>query len=312
MKRMLCFISDQLLPNFIPINEEVTRPDALHAVFTPDEPRMAQKWSNLKSVLARRFPALQLNDVPVKDAYDSVAIQRECDQLLLDYRDDEWSLNATGGTKLMSAPADEVFRRRGRDVYYVETPRRRILRIAADWSLTEIPFSSSVDLLTYFELHGRTVTENNSCTGQEREVIEKLQQLDWSISPSVWLLRPNSGEQMAEFDAIGIHAYQLFAFECKRLTITEKDEKRLRKLRRSVPRTSDSILFDLYKLSQVRNSFGGPFGRSYWIFSGGAKLGENDRERIREFGITLITGEDINKLTRSPQEFGLPPLRSAQ
>ena len=312
MKRMLCFVSDQLLPNFIPINEPATRPDGLHAVFTPSEPRMQQRWTNLKAVLARNFPSVQLNDFPIADAYDARAVQRQCEDLLSKHDRDEWSLNATGGTKLMSSPADEVFRRRLRNVYYVETPRHRILKIAADWSLTEIPFSSSIDLQTYFELHGRTATVGNSRSTQEAHVIRQLERLDWRVWPSVCLLRPGSLEEMAEFDAIGIHAYQLFAFECKRLTV-KKDDVRSGRVHRSVlSRVSDDILFDLYKLSQVRNSFGGPFGKSYWIFSGGAELSENDKERISEFGITLISGQEINELAKAPEKFGLPPRKAGE
>src|SRR5438105_2505059 len=109
MKRMLCFISQQLLPNFIPINESATRPGALHSVFTPNDLLMRERWRMLKEVLARKFDAIELHDVEVSSAYDAQGIKYQCEQLLKTFPNDEWSLNMTGGTKLMSSPAVEVF-----------------------------------------------------------------------------------------------------------------------------------------------------------------------------------------------------------
>jgi len=173
MKRMLCFISDQLLPNFIPVNETATRPDALHAVFTPSSPRMSEKWAGLKDVLARQFPALELEEtVDVESAYNAADIMRKCEGLLEKYPEDDWSLNMTGGTKLMSAPAVEVFRRESKPIYYVETPRNLTLKISPDWTVTELPFTGFIDLATYFELFGRTVTVGKPKSGQEGAVFK--------------------------------------------------------------------------------------------------------------------------------------------
>jgi hypothetical protein len=316
MKRMLCFISQQLLPNFIPVNETTTRPDALHAVFTPQDRAMNERWQLLKRILERKFPSLQLHDVEVASAYDARDIRHKCEDLLRNYPSDDWSLNMTGGTKLMSSPAVEVFRDKGRPIFYVETPRNQMLQISFDWTVTEHPFTGGIDLETYFGLHGRTISVGSPRTGQEGELYRQLQKLDWKVWPSVCLYdnspvsaKPASkSASMAEYDAIGIRYYQLFAFECKRLSVTREAVKRGFAPKGRFERMKDDILIDLHKLSQVQQSFGGPFGRSYWVFSGEAELSEVNEARIKEFRITLIRGGEINRIHRSPENFGLPPV----
>jgi hypothetical protein len=316
MKRMICLISHQLLPNFIPINEEATRPDALHAIFTPSNPAMQERWNSLKKVLSKRFPALDFNEVKVNDAYDASDIKQQCKKLLAAYPNDEWSLNMTGGTKLMSSPAVEVFHDANLPIYYVETERERMLQISADWIVTFLPFTNSIDLQTYFELHGRTVKLGKPKTGQEGDIVKRLEKLDWQIWHSVTLYKSKAGvhlvtkgNQLAEYDAIGIRFYQLSAFECKRLNVNRESVRRGLIKEEDLERAKKDILLDLYKLSQVQKSFGGPFGKSYWIFSGRTPLSEENQERIREFGITLIRGNDINEIDKTPEKFKLPSLR---
>src|SRR2546422_760323 len=168
MRRMLSLISEQVLPNFIPLNEPATRPDILHGIFTPTDPNMVRRWDNLKNVIAAQFPHMRTEDVPIKDAYDAPAILEQCANLIQDQPDDDWALNMTGGTKLMSAPAVEVFHRNGRKVYYVESPKNRTLEIHPDWTVVPLAFEATVDLKTYFQLHGYEVEVGKPLTKQER------------------------------------------------------------------------------------------------------------------------------------------------
>ena len=80
----------------------------------------------------------------------------------------------------------------------------------------------------------------------------------------------------------------------------------------ALTKTKTDILIALYKLSQAQKSFGGPFGRSFWIFSGDTDLSDANSVRIREFGITLIRGNEINELAKTPEKFGLPAKRQTK
>ena len=119
MKRMVCFISQQPLPNFIPINEPATRPDVLHAIFTPKIALMNQRWNDLRNIISNRFPSLELHGIEIDDEYDAQTIKSRCENLLAKYPADNWSLNMTGGTKLMSSTAVNVFQQSNKDVFYV-------------------------------------------------------------------------------------------------------------------------------------------------------------------------------------------------
>jgi hypothetical protein len=296
MKRMLCLISDQVLPNFIAVNEPATRPDVLYGMFTPSEPRMEQNWKNLKMVLGRNFSNLKLNDFPINDAYDAQDILQKCQDLIASENDDEWALNATGGTKLMSAAASEAFFRNGWDVYYVESFRNRTLRVSPDWATKKIGFKKTIDVVTYFQLYGREVEPGSPRNDHEAKLLKRLRQLEGEYWPDVKL--KHQGADLNEYDVIGIRYYQCYAFECKRVSDWRGEEK-----------VKNDILIDLLKLYQMQQHFGGPFGKSYWVFSGDRKLTEIEKERARLFKVGLIEGDEINTIAQDPNKFGLPPKR---
>lgn len=311
MKRMLCFISDMILPNFIPLNETTTKPDVLHAIFTPSEARMQKRLDALRVVVLNKFPLLKIEEVPIFDAYDSAEIYRKCKEIVEANPNADWSLNATGGTKLMSSPADEYFRDKNLPVYYVDTRKNCILKIAKDWSFTEIPFQDSIDVETYFALHGHKIRVESPRTDQETRVFNQLQRLDWDVWASVNWLRPDNDEmQIAEYDIIGIKDYKMSVFECKRLNINRYSVASGIATQEDLERVEYDILSDLYKLSQAQKSFGGYFSKIYWIFNGKARINRTNHERMKEFNIRLIKGDDVNQLVIKADEFGLPPRKT--
>ena len=110
-------------------------------------------------------------------------------------------------------------------------------------------------------------------------------------------------------DPVTIEQYQLSVFECKRLQPIRQDSHEAGDRSRAArERQRDDVRKDLAKLDRVRQHFGGPFGRSYWLLSGGYKLAQEDEARIREFGITLWRGSQIDQIAKSPDKLGLPPL----
>lgn len=296
-----------ILPNFIPMNEAVTKPDVLHAVYTPSEPRMKKRLSDLTEVAKTVFPKLTIEKVPISDAYNSKEIYEQCKKLVEDDPNDEWSLNATGGTKMMSSPADEFFRERSLPVYYIDTSKSCILKIAKDWSSESFPFENTIDVETYFALHGHKIRVNKPRTQQERHIFNQLKMLDWKVWASVNWLRPdNEKMNIAEYDIIGIKNYRMSVFECKRLNINHASVARGEASGEDLKRVENDILNDLHKLSQAQKSFGGPFGKTFWIFDGRTRINRTNRERIKEFGITLIEGDEINQLIPNAKDFGLP------
>lgn len=307
---MLTFISDMVVPNFIPINESATRPDVLYAVFTPDKDRMRRKLDSLKDVFDKNRLGIELVEVPIDDELDSKAIYDLCNSLLDKHKDDEWTLNATLGTKLMAASAHDCFRSRNHSVIYVDSQRERILRINPDWSQEAIPFGGSMSLTTFFALHGQVAISGESQTNQEREVCRQLGKLDWDVYPSVSLPRSDDHElSLVEYDVVCIRGYNVSVFECSRLSVNERNwtEKLLR-----YKEVDQKIFKDISKLTQIRNAFGGNFSSVYWIKSGNARIRESNLQRMKLFRIQLISGREIELLEEEKirTKFRLPGLKS--
>jgi hypothetical protein len=322
---MICFISDQVLQNFIPVWEEETRPDILHGFFTPSETRLVEKWRHLSRIVRGEWPDLRLIDEPVTDAFDSESIAQRCRALLAEHPDDEWVLNSTGGTKLMSSPALQVFASEKRRVIYVDTSHGRILELQGGWGAQELPFRGKIPLEHFFGLYGVHAKSGRERTRQEQVVAAELRKLDWDIYPSVELFRPGEDRPFAEYDVVGIDGYRCSVFECKELEAPREMSKEERTRAEAAVKTTlghdaftllshkeriqNGIKMDLFKLYQVQQHFGGPFGKAYWVLSGGYEMSDSELRRLRDFRITPIFGRDFARIAKAPQAFGLPTAR---
>lgn len=280
---------------------------------------MAQRFRDLKAVLNRLYPEVDAIGEDVDSAYDARVIQRKCFALLQAHPEDQWSLNATGGTKLMSAPAIEVFRQRGLqevmplDIYYVETPENAILKVSdEDWAVTKLPFEGQIGVEDYFALYGREVVVGQPRTPQEALLVWHLEQLEWQVWPSVQLKAERTSatddRDLAEYDAIAIDRYKLYAFECKQMTGGKYWEEDEDDPQRQVNRL---ISQDTYKLFQVRQGFGGPFGSSFWVFDGKAEIRAASKERLRVFSVGFINGQEIEKISSDPASLKLPKRKAS-
>lgn len=287
MKRMICLISQQLPPNFILLNEEETRPDELHALYTAGNAEMRRRWEALQRVTKRLFPKIHLEEVKLQDAYDMQETERACCDLLEKHPEDEWSLNATCGTKLMSAVAMDVFRQHERPSYYVETSSRKIIRIDPNRTTHKLPFKGKISLKDYFDLYDLVVDcqGNAQNSRQERDLAEHLRDLANKLKQNqvildFWTnvkvrLQDNPEQLIAEYDAICIRGYQLYVLECKEMK-GKSGKERIHK--------------DLHKLYRTRQEYGGPFGKTYWVFDGSGHLTEYARRIIKLYNVSLIEG----------------------
>jgi hypothetical protein len=159
-------------------------------------------------------------------------------------------------------------------------------------------FQETVDVKTYFLLHGYDVEIGEPGNKQERTMYNQLQKLDWKVWPSVHL-RVN-GKAVNQYDAIGICFYQCSFFECKRIRKAASERERMEK--------REVIRSHLLKLFQMRQDFGGPFGKSYWVFSGSYELSPEQVNRIQACRISLILRSQIGEISQNPLKFGLPRL----
>lgn len=315
-RRLLTIISGAPLPNYIAINETTSRPDVAHCIFTPAQGGMDARLASLQQVATRNIPGTRFELHPVADPYDSAAVWQIAYDLLTRHAGDEWFLNRTAGTEQMRAPLADAFRLSGKESqsFCVETERNQITFSAAGWRRTSQPFAGSISVEDYFALHGQTVTQKqpDQRNGAEADLVRQLEMLRFDcVAPNcVWSNGINR-MPMAEYDVAAIAGYRLHVFERKRMRdFSSVSNSELDAKARAVRQAQgNNALHDVEKLAYTRAIFGGPFGRVYWVLSGGYQIPETLRNRIPVLNVTLIDGERTQHIASRPQDFGLPARR---
>ena len=177
-------VSDQPMPNFLPVINKETKPDSVTLVVSEKMRRRAE-W--LKAEIARHQVKV-LEDVEIGDDVSDInAIQN----VLMDWAGDHEALfevsvlNATGGTKPMAIAAQEVFRSEGRPVFYVDIASDRVT-----WLNREregLLLSAQPTLNQYLGLNGITIESGDFKSVVENEKWRHFYS-EISANPRKWAL----------------------------------------------------------------------------------------------------------------------------
>ena len=98
----ICLVSQQPLPNFLPIVENAFRPQKVILLVTPEMKKQADFLTNH---IKKRCQIKDIEQISIADEYNMSLIEQELLDLLIDYQPDEVAVNITGGTKLMAIAA---------------------------------------------------------------------------------------------------------------------------------------------------------------------------------------------------------------
>ena len=148
----LLLVSDQPMPNFLPLLSEELRPDSVTLAVSP---QMSAKAEALRQEIISLGIGVHDN-LPVASPSDIPAIQAAIIGWIDAHADEDIALNLTGGTKPMSIAAQEAFRMAGKPAFYVDirTDRASFLENArAPVSLTHQP-----TLGQFFRINGTRMT----------------------------------------------------------------------------------------------------------------------------------------------------------
>lgn len=118
----LILVSAQAVPNFTPLLDDLTRPQKVVMMVSPD---MAQRADWLESIIKTK--GIQTQRWEIKNAWDIEAIRDSVFDLIAPYPQGGIALNATGGTKPMSIAAYEVFRAFEHPIFYVHPDHDRLI-----------------------------------------------------------------------------------------------------------------------------------------------------------------------------------------
>ncbi len=153
MKIIVSLVSDQPIPNLIPLKVDELKPDKVVLLVSN---KMQQKSNLLKNVMEKwKFPV----EVISSDAYNLESAKTTCLSIVEKYPDAEVILNATGGTKVMAFAAYDTFNSLKKDIFYIDTQDKEIKSITANHS---IKYDHWLDVESYLNAYGQTIASHSN------------------------------------------------------------------------------------------------------------------------------------------------------
>ncbi len=157
MKRVyICLVSDQPIPNMIPVFMDQFLPDEIILINTRDKAIQSERLSEI-------FKAKNIKVYEERtDSMDYTITSNIVKKITEDFRDSELILNITGGTKMMSLGAFEAFitaKHNPSKILYVDTQNRVVREIYP--SNNQLKFSESITLEDYLKSYGYVVERSS-------------------------------------------------------------------------------------------------------------------------------------------------------
>jgi len=145
----VCLVSDQPIPNLIPLKITGLSPEKVILLVSPDKKIQADRIEGvIKSwkIDTERHPI---------SPFDLESGRDTCLDILTRIEDKEVILNVTGGTKIMALAAFEVFREMKRPILYIDTQNREIQRI--HHTSEKLAFESVLKIKPYLASYGQKI-----------------------------------------------------------------------------------------------------------------------------------------------------------
>lgn len=147
----VCLISDQPMPNFLPVLSGELRPDAVTFVVSPQKERQAE-------TLRRELENLNIDvrgNLAIADPNDIPGIESAIIDWLDAHKGEDVVLNLTGGTKPMAIAAQEAFRMADKPAFYIDIASDRAIFL--DAGRPPVQLSNQPTLGQFFRINGTTV-----------------------------------------------------------------------------------------------------------------------------------------------------------
>ncbi|WP_245231733.1 MULTISPECIES: DUF1887 family CARF protein [unclassified Neisseria] len=146
--RTVCLVSDQAVPNFVPVLDKDFRPQEVVLLVTE---QMKEKAAALAEVMRKRC-GVKVRQLEVADAYNMAQVGKEIFNLLRDMDKEQVALNVTGGTKLMAIAAFAMFKEAGYPSFYFTANSNEVLLLDNNENLSLKP--PKIKIEDYLTLHG--------------------------------------------------------------------------------------------------------------------------------------------------------------
>lgn len=135
----ICLVSDQLLPNLLPVLDVLTKPVEVVLLVTA---RMTLAAERLKGLLREAGCRVDQRTI---EAFRIEDIRALVLGLVEEYDGRSLALNATGGTKVMALGATGIFQELGLPVFYIDTENRALISLSTPQMTRPLPDLLKVD-----------------------------------------------------------------------------------------------------------------------------------------------------------------------
>lgn len=164
----VCMVSQQPLPNLIPVKNEASRPAEVVLLVSED---MKSRADTLEKAL--HSCGCRVTKRPIHP-YRIEEIRQEIFTVLTEREGQQVTLNATGGTKIMALGAYEVFRGLELPVFYVDTENDQIVTLAPVQTTYQLPELMTVK--SYLAAYGYEVAKSadHQVPPQQKELTDFL------------------------------------------------------------------------------------------------------------------------------------------
>ena len=153
----VCIVSDQPIPNYVPVLDNTFRPREVILLVTE---RMRAKADALAHTLKTRC-GVKTRQIAIASEYDMQEMEDKVlgELIALDEAKENIALNLTGGTKLMAIAAYRTFHDAGYPAFYFTATSNEVLLLDNNERLTLQP--PKIKIEDYLRLHGYQIAANN-------------------------------------------------------------------------------------------------------------------------------------------------------
>lgn len=157
----LILLSDQVLPNVIPAIDKNIMPDKI-ILCESDAMRNKGKADILKDFFKTK--GIETQYISLGSAYDFEELQKIFETIANTYSSEELAINLTGGTKMMSIAAQNIFTMYGNYTCFYVVPNQDkiiVFNTGAE-NTSEYILKDQIKLNDYFKIHGYKVISKNT------------------------------------------------------------------------------------------------------------------------------------------------------
>lgn len=168
----LILVSAQPIPNLTPILDDTLRPKKVVMLVSPD---MQERSNALENIYKPR--GISVERCLITDPWNASCISDQVMDIVAKYPDGGIALNATGGTKLMSIAAYEVFRSENLPIFYIHPEHDRLIWLSP--KQPDIDLSDRLKLKEYLMAYGANsvdIADPSGVTAPIRQLTQDILQ----------------------------------------------------------------------------------------------------------------------------------------